>query len=156
MVIIAGDGIRSADVQPYGAKKPDSPLRKRIRQAIRSEVALSAAAEDRLARRVQLMERRAVNSSWLRARVHWLHWAALVSEFIGSLFIYLEARRFESQFQGIYKGWWSKIQPGYDNWWHNCGSLGFVLLARGVLPTGAALALRQDSRSSPCYSFPKD
>lgn len=38
MVIIAGDCIRSEDVRPYGARKPDSPLQKRIREAIRSEL----------------------------------------------------------------------------------------------------------------------
>lgn len=78
----------------------------------------------------------------------WLHWAALVCEFFGSLLVFLEARRFDSQFQGIYHGWFNKLQPGYGGWWYDSGGVGFLLLALGIVLTGSALALDHRSRRS--------
>ncbi|MGH8141081.1 MAG: hypothetical protein ACREU2_00970 [Steroidobacteraceae bacterium] len=90
---------------------------------------------------------KAVSASTSEKRVkdsgYWLHWIALVCEAFGSLLVFLEARRLNvilgtAVFHVDYAG---QSPPGYQDWWHNSGALGFALLLTGILLTGVALLI---------------
>jgi hypothetical protein len=95
-------------------------------------------------------------SAWLkgsdpmkRRRVaRYCHLVALGFEAVGSLFIFLEARRIIAQLHVAgFAGYGGEAPAGYRNWLHDSGVLGFGLLLTGIILTGVVLSF--ESRSEP-------
>jgi hypothetical protein len=71
-----------------------------------------------------------------------LHYVSLLLEVGGSLFIFLEARRMIAQLQAASHVDYAGGPPiGYQTWYYDAGSLGFALLAAGIVLGGIALAI---------------
>jgi hypothetical protein len=82
--------------------------------------------------------------SWKAHR--WCHWVALACEAFGALLIFLEGQRINAQIDAQVRGdghvdYVAQFLPGYQDWWHTSGGVGFMLLLIGIVLSGFALAL---------------
>lgn len=101
----------------------------------------------------------AAKEDQVKTRASWLHWTALLFELVGSLLVFLEARRFSAQLQAAgHVDYAGAPPPGFQDWWHNSGGIGFALLAGGVVLTATALFVDRgrDGENDRCTPAPAE
>jgi len=74
-----------------------------------------------------------------RTRLY-LHFSALVIEFIGTIFLSLDILRLNSRAQADALGVFGDPPP-YHHWYFHCAPLGFGLIFAGILLAGVSLWL---------------